>query len=112
MTVDTDFARNGANDPRDLRFFPADPGRSRTLSPTQVERFNRDGYVSGLPAFDEHAIAEIRTYFDGLLEAVLSADDRRNAYSINTYHLPPAEHPEKMAAFTGDFDGNPVADAN
>jgi hypothetical protein len=26
--------------------------------------------------------------------------------------LPDREHPEKLAAFTGDFDGNPVADAS
>ncbi len=87
MAVDTDFATDPAGDPRDLRFFPGKPAEARTLWPAQVEQFNRDGFLRGLPAFGRAEIGRIRGYFDDLLETVLSADDRRNAYSINTYHL-------------------------
>jgi len=87
MAINTDFATHTEDEPRDLRFFPADPNTARTLSAAHVELFNRDGFVSGLPAFSRREIDEIRAYFDGLLDAVLTADDRRNTYSINTYHL-------------------------
>jgi non-heme Fe2+,alpha-ketoglutarate-dependent halogenase len=72
---------------RDLRFIAADPSSARTLSPGQIEQFNREGFLSNLPAFDEQETLRIRHYFDELLENVLSADDRRNSYSINAYHL-------------------------
>lgn len=71
---------------RDLRFHPADPARARTLSPEQVEHYNTEGFVAPLEVFDEAKATEVRTYIDGLLDAVVSADDRRNSYSINSYH--------------------------
>lgn len=87
MAVDTDFATEAGEDPRDLRFFPADPDAARTLSPARIEQFDRDGYLSGLPAFSPDEIGSLRAYFDDLIASVLAADDRRNAYSINTYHM-------------------------
>jgi len=87
MAANTDFSTKAEGDPRALRFFPADADAARTLTGPQVDRFNRDGFLSGLRAFDEREISEIRAYFDDLLDAVLGADDRRNAYSINAYHL-------------------------
>jgi len=87
VAVVTDFAPEAGEDPRDLLFFPGDAGAARRLTPAQVEQFNRDGFLSGLPAFGEPEIGRIRAYFDDLIEAVVSADDRRNAYSINTYHM-------------------------
>jgi len=74
-------------EPRDLRFIPADARLPRTLSQSQVEQFNREGFLSGLPAFGDQEILRIRHYFDNLLTNVLSANDRRNSYSINAYHL-------------------------
>ena len=81
------FDESTSEDTRDLRFIAADPGSSRTLSASQVEQFNEQGFLSGVPAFDDEEILQIRRYFDALLENVLSADDRRNSYSINAYHL-------------------------
>lgn len=72
---------------RDLAFVPADPGAARTLQPGQIERFNRDGFTAPHDVFGADEAADLRTYFDGLIEAVVGADDRRNGYSINCYHL-------------------------
>jgi hypothetical protein len=86
--VDKSFFDGPKNEePRDLRFIPANPRLPRTLSRSQVEQFNREGFLSGLPAFGDEKILEIRHYFDNLLTNVLSANDRRNSYSINAYHL-------------------------
>lgn len=72
---------------RDLEFRPADPAAATTLTPEQVEHFNREGYVSGIDVFTPDEADEIREYFDWLLDEVVNADDARNSYSINTYHL-------------------------
>lgn len=87
MVEKTFFDESTAEDTRDLRFVPADPSSSRTLSSSQVDEFNRKGFLSGLPAFGEDEILRIRRYFDDLLESVLTPNDRRNSYSINAYHL-------------------------
>ena len=87
MAQKTFFDDSENEDTRDLRFIPADPDSARSLSAAQVEQFNRDGFLSGLSAFEAPEILRIRDYFDDLIENVLSADDRRNSYSINAYHL-------------------------
>lgn len=70
---------------RDLRFHPAGVEDPRILTPSQMEAFNRDGYLKGLRIFDEMEIAETRRYFDGLLSRTLEAGG--NSYSISTAHL-------------------------
>lgn len=72
---------------RDLSFIPAEPARARTLRPEDVADYNEHGYLSPVDVFDAEEAAVIRAYFDDLIDAVVSADDRRNGYSINTYHL-------------------------
>lgn len=72
---------------RDLRFRPVDPDRARTLTRSQVESFNANGFLSPLPVLDTEKAARVRAYIDDLLASVLAANDRRNAYSINNYHL-------------------------
>ena len=72
---------------RDLRFHPADPAAARTLSAAQVEHYNAHGYVAPLEVYDADQAESLRAYIDDLLDQVLSAGDRRNSYSINTYHL-------------------------
>ncbi len=74
-------------DVRDLDFCPAHAGHACTLSPTDIDRFNRDGFVSPLAAFDPDEARDLRAYFDDLIEQVVSAPDRRNSYSISSYHL-------------------------
>jgi ectoine hydroxylase-related dioxygenase (phytanoyl-CoA dioxygenase family) len=70
---------------RDLRFQPAGVEHPRTLTASQIEAFNRDGYLKGLRIFDEMEIAEIRRYFDDLLVRTLAAGG--DSYSISTAHL-------------------------
>ncbi|MBW3668144.1 MAG: phytanoyl-CoA dioxygenase family protein [Actinobacteria bacterium] len=75
------------DDTRDLRFRPAPVNQAKTLTPEQAEQFNRNGFVSPLPAFDAEEAARMRSYFDELVDAVVSAPDQRNSYSIVQYHL-------------------------
>ena len=72
---------------RDLKFHPADPSSGDVLSSSQIKTFNRDGYISGVRIFDAQEAEDLRAYIDHLIEQVISAPDRRNSYSINTYHL-------------------------
>lgn len=69
---------------RRLEFVPADPQAARTLTPAQVERFNRDGYLTGIRIYDAQQIGRIRAYFDQLLQRVLAAGG--DSYSISTAH--------------------------
>ncbi len=70
---------------RDLRFYPSQVTDPRVLSREQVAQFNRDGYVSGLRAFDEAQTLRNRQYFDALLAKVMAAGG--DSYSISTAHL-------------------------
>jgi hypothetical protein len=87
MAIKTFFDSKESADTRDLRFFPAATSADGPLSTGELEQFNREGFLSRLPAFDNREIEEIRSYVDSLIQTVLAADDRRNAYSINAYHL-------------------------
>ena len=69
-----------------IDFEPADPQRAKTLTFAQVEAFNAQGFISPLPALSEAAAVASRDYFDSLLKAVRAMNDRRNAYSIMSYH--------------------------
>ena len=71
---------------RELAFHAANPAHVRTLAAADVEHYNAQGFVSPITVFDDTEAARIRTYIDNLLAAVLGAGDRRNAYSINSYH--------------------------
>jgi non-haem Fe2+, alpha-ketoglutarate-dependent halogenase len=70
---------------RDLRFHPSTVTRPQVLTPEEVARFNRDGYLKPFRIFSETEIAEIRRYFDDLLAQTLAAGG--NSYSISTAHL-------------------------
>lgn len=70
---------------RDLRFYPSTVADPRTLSREQVEAFNRDGYIRPIRIFSDDEIADIRAYFDDLLERTLAAGG--DSYSISTAHL-------------------------
>lgn len=84
MATDSVFRFEGEE--RDLAFQPVDPGGSTRLSVAQIEAFNRDGHLSPLPCFDPDEADDFRSYIDWLIHEVVSADDRRNGYSINMYH--------------------------
>lgn len=70
---------------RDLRFHPAVTDAPRALTPDQLARFNREGYLKGIRIFDESEILEIRRYFDLLLARTLASGG--DSYSISTAHL-------------------------
>ncbi len=70
---------------RDLQFFPSDPGAATTLSAAQVEHYNSRGYVPELEVYDAGDAADLNHYITDLLETVVSAQDKRNSYSINAY---------------------------
>jgi non-haem Fe2+, alpha-ketoglutarate-dependent halogenase len=70
---------------RDLRFHPSTTKHPRQLTALQVEAFNRDGYLTGIPIFDSGEVAEIRGYFDEILARTLAAGG--DSYSISTAHL-------------------------
>jgi hypothetical protein len=74
-------------DRRDLVFRPADPARAATLTARQVTAFNADGFVAPLPVFDAAEVARVRHYVDDLVAKVVTAPDRRNAYSVLNYQL-------------------------
>ncbi len=70
---------------RDLSFRPAPEADGRRLTAEQVARFNRDGFLSGLPGLDAAELESRREYIDWLIGEVTNAGDRRNGYSINQY---------------------------
>jgi len=70
---------------RDLKFYPSTVTNPQTLSATQVEAFNREGFVRPVPIFSEQETTDIRTYFDELLERTIAAGG--DSYSISTAHL-------------------------
>lgn len=70
---------------RDLRFHPCENESPSALSPDQIAHFNARGYVTGLNLFDTDEIADIRAYFDALLERVIAAG--KDSYSISSAHM-------------------------
>lgn len=70
---------------RDLRFHPSVNASPKALTITQIEAFNKDGYIKDLPVFTPAEIADIRAYFDGLLARVVAAGG--DSYSISTAHM-------------------------
>ena len=70
---------------RDLRFHPSPVTDPRTLTREQVQAFNEQGYLKGLPDITAEEMVDLRAYFDALLERTLAAGG--NSYSISTAHL-------------------------
>ena len=69
---------------RELRFFPLGVDDPRTLSREQIAHYNDKGYVYPIDIFSATEIAEIRRYFDGLLESALAAG--WNSYEMTNWH--------------------------
>lgn len=70
---------------RDLTFHPADAARAKRLTPEQIESYNRNGFVRRFRVYSGDQIADIRQYFDRLLEKTIAAGG--NSYSISTAHM-------------------------
>lgn len=88
-TTPTPTRRPDANDfrGRDLRFHPADRSNATSLTAGQVDHYNDAGFVGPIDVFDRAEASALRAYVDDLLASVVGADDRRNSYSINGYHV-------------------------
>ena len=69
---------------RDLRFHPVVNPRPAVLLPTQIEVFNRDGYLKPFRIFDEVEADDLRAYVDGLLAKTFA--EGGTSYSISTAH--------------------------
>ncbi|MEM9320074.1 MAG: phytanoyl-CoA dioxygenase family protein [Pseudomonadota bacterium] len=65
----------------DLGFRPVPVGPARWLSDEQIEHYNRLGFVQPFDVFTATEIAEIRAYFDRLMQDLGTA----GAYGINCY---------------------------
>ncbi|MFM7040230.1 MAG: phytanoyl-CoA dioxygenase family protein [Planctomycetaceae bacterium] len=90
MTVGTDFRVIPEADQlgrlkRDLAFHPANTAEARTLNQQQIDDYNRNGFVRRFRAYSTQQIADIRCYFDRLLEKTIAAGG--NSYSISTAHM-------------------------
>jgi non-heme Fe2+,alpha-ketoglutarate-dependent halogenase len=70
---------------RDLSFYPTENSNPSTLTHQQIEHFNEQGYIAPLGIYSASEIAEIRHYFDELLERVKA--EGGDSYSISSAHL-------------------------
>lgn len=70
---------------RDIRFFPTENDSPRSLTPDQIEAWNRDGYLGPLDVLDPTETRSLRTYFDELLAATFA--EGKDSYSISSAHL-------------------------
>lgn len=70
---------------RDLRFREVHPAQLQLFSEHEIEQFNRDGYLTGIPIFSSEEMESHRKYFDDLLARVVA--EGGDSYSISTAHL-------------------------
>jgi ectoine hydroxylase-related dioxygenase (phytanoyl-CoA dioxygenase family) len=70
---------------RDLSFHPSTTAAPKVLTPEQVARFNRDGYLLPFRIFDTAEANELRAYFDALLAKYTA--EGKDSYSISSAHL-------------------------
>lgn len=70
---------------RDLKFYPVENANPKALTPSQIEHYNTRGFIAPLDVYSPSQIAEIRSYFDQLLERVVA--EGGNSYSISSAHL-------------------------
>ncbi len=70
---------------RDLKFYPVENSVPQALSTSQIEHYNTRGFIAPLDVYSPTEIADIRGYFDQLLERVVA--EGGNSYSISSAHL-------------------------
>lgn len=69
---------------RTLRFFPLGVDAPSTLAQAQIDRYNRDGYLSPLRVFSEDEVRPFREYFDHLLPRAMDAG--WGNYDLTNWH--------------------------
>lgn len=70
---------------RDLKFYHVENSAPQALSTSQIEHYNTRGFIAPLDVYSPTEIADIRGYFDQLLERVVA--EGGNSYSISSAHL-------------------------
>ena len=70
---------------RDLEFHPAEVSRAKRLTAEQIDSYNRNGFVRRFRVYSSEQIADIRGYFDRLLQQTIASGG--NSYSISTAHM-------------------------
>jgi hypothetical protein len=70
---------------RDLKFYPVENSEPKALTASQIEHYNTQGFIAPLDVYSPAEIADIRLYFDQLLERVVA--EGGNSYSISSAHL-------------------------
>ena len=90
MAAQTDFAIIPTQEEidqldRELRFFPVANPAPRTLTRSQIDDYNRDGYLKGFRVYCDEEIAAIRREFDKLLAQYMA--EGKDSYSISSAHL-------------------------
>ncbi|MEM6777164.1 MAG: phytanoyl-CoA dioxygenase family protein [Planctomycetota bacterium] len=83
--IKTPSAQELAALPRQLGFVPSHCPSPSVLSPSQIETYNREGYLMPFAGLDDGEVAIERAFFDGVLAAFIELG--RNSYSINSAHL-------------------------
>ncbi len=81
--VPTNDQLNSLN--RDLSFHTVNNPSPKFLSTSQVENYNKFGFVAPLQAYSSSDIDEIRKYFNDLLQRVIAQGG--DSYSISSAHL-------------------------
>lgn len=90
---------------RDLSFHPVANAHPQILSAADLKQFNATGYLTGLQAYGDQEILEVRNYFDALLQDALERG--ADSYSISSAHL---KHGRVYDMMTRPTIVNPVAD--
>ena len=70
---------------RELKFVEASNENPRFLSPSQIEKYNEQGYLMPFDGLSFSEISDLRNFFDRILAEALAQG--KNSYSISTAHL-------------------------
>ena len=70
---------------RELKFVEASNENPQFLSPSQIEKYNEQGYLMPFDGLSSSEISDLRNFFDRILAEALAQG--KNSYSISTAHL-------------------------
>jgi non-heme Fe2+,alpha-ketoglutarate-dependent halogenase len=98
---------------RELFFSEVTNGQPQTLTPSQIDSYNAQGYLMPFDGLGAKEVIEFRTFFERVLEKTIS--EGNNSYSISTAHLKFGEiydlmhHPAIVTPVKDLLGGNLVA---
>lgn len=70
---------------RDLTFHPSTVQNPKVLTPAQIARFNREGYINGVRVFSTAEIAGTRAFVDAIIGRVMAQGG--SSYSVKHAHM-------------------------